>query len=64
MPGGYTIPEQIVKNRQPYYDALEDGDANFEKLGQLNENVVPEMENLLASMLAKQLANHHKQAVS
>ena len=62
MPGGYTIPEQIVENREPYYEALENGDEMYDKLGDLGELVVPKMEELLGSMLARQLAEHHKKA--
>ena len=65
LPGGYSIPEQIVENRQPYYEALEDGDSRFEENGgQLNEEVVPKMEYLLAGMLAKQLTIRHQNATS
>lgn len=40
LPGGYSIPEQIVENRTPYYEALEDGDRNFvENGGKLNDHV-------------------------
>ncbi len=65
LPGGYSIPEQIVENRAPYYSALEDGDHRFtENGGKLNENVVPKMETLLAGMLAKQLTVRHQNATS
>ncbi|MEM8657173.1 MAG: Fic family protein [Pseudomonadota bacterium] len=64
LPGGYSIPEQIVENRRPYYSALEDGDKNFEHYGELNRSVVPIMEELLSGMLAKQLAAQHKKAVN
>jgi Fic family protein len=65
LPGGYSIPEQIVENRTPYYQALEDGDRNFqENGGELNADVVPAMEQLLAGMLAKQLTEQHKNASS
>lgn len=63
LPGGYTIPEQIVENRTPYYEALEDGDTNFLANGNnLDRRVVPAMEDLLAGMLAKQLTQSHKNA--
>lgn len=63
LPGGYTIPEQIVENRTPYYQALEDGDNNFAKTNTLNLAVVPKMEELIGSMLAKQLTMSHKNAL-
>ena len=63
LPGGYSIPEQIVEDRTPYYAALEDGDENFQRLNKLGPKTVPRMERLLASMLAKQLTNHHKAAL-
>ncbi|WP_416883075.1 Fic family protein [Marivita sp.] len=63
LPGGYSIPEQIVENRTPYYEALEDGDKNYENNGRtLNAEVVPAMERLLAGMLARQLTARHKNA--
>lgn len=65
LPGGYSVPEQIVENRTPYYSALEDGDAHFASNGGvLNEDVVPAMEQLLAGMLARQLTARHKNATS
>lgn len=63
LPGDYSIPEQIVENRTPYYAALEDGDRNYKQNGgKLDANVVPAMETLLAGMLAKQLSERHKKA--
>lgn len=65
LPGGYSIPEQIVENRTPYYNALEDGDQHYLMNGQrLNAGVVPLMESLLSSMLAKQLTIRHQKATS
>jgi len=65
LPGGYSIPEQIVENRTPYYEALEDGDANFESNGgEINRETVPAMEELLAVMLARQLTMGHRNALS
>lgn len=65
LPGGYSIPEQIVQNRTPYYEALEDGDRRHaENGGVLDRDVVPAMEDLLAGMLARQLTARHKNAVS
>lgn len=65
LPGGYSIPEQIVENRTPYYSALEDGDRNYAANGErLVPDVVPAMEELLAGMLAKQLRMRHINATS
>lgn len=55
FPGINTIPEQIVANRAPYYDALEDADRRYAMLGKLDVGVVDAMEELLAGMLAIQL---------
>lgn len=52
LPGKNTIPDQIVDNRQPYFDALEAADAaNAE--GRLD---LTKMEELIEMMLAVQLA--------
>ncbi len=65
LPGEYSIPEQIVENRTPYYAALEDGDQHYaENNEELDQNVVPAMEELLAGMLAKQLTMRHKNATA
>lgn len=65
LPGGYSIPEQIVENRTPYYSALEDGDKNFNQNGEvLASDVVPAMEDLLSGMLAKQLTIRHQNATT
>ena len=53
--GSETIPEQIVNNRTPYYDALESADATFAAEGALTRNTVLKMEELMKVMLAKQL---------
>ncbi len=53
LPGTTTIPEQIAKNKDPYYQALEAADkANAS--GQLD---LTEMERLLESLLANQLVS-------
>jgi Fic family protein len=52
LPGDPTIPQHIVDNRQPYFDALEDADKKF-KAGKVID--VGMMETLLKSLLAKQL---------
>jgi Fic family protein len=53
LPGTTTIPEQISKNKDPYYQALEAADkANAS--GKLD---LTEMERLLESLLANQLVS-------
>lgn len=54
LPGTRTIPEQIAENKTPYYEALEAADAG--DLGPL--------EDLLMSLLAAQLLDVHKAAIS
>lgn len=51
LPGRKTIPDQIVDNRKPYFDALEAAD-NAAAEGRID---LSEMETLVESMLAKQL---------
>ncbi len=53
LPGTKTIPEQIVADRTPYYEALDAADAAWTQ-GQIDVSV---MEGLLERMLAKQLAS-------
>ena len=55
LAGAETIPEQIVANRTPYYDALEAADARFSEDQNLNINTVGEMQEMMSAMLAKQL---------
>ncbi len=51
--GTNTIPEQIVANREPYYKALDQADAEWS-----NGNVdVGTMEKLIEEMLAVQLSS-------
>jgi Fic family protein len=50
LPGTKTIPEMIAANKEPYYAALEAGDA-----GDLSV-----LEKLLSSLLAKQLYDIHR----
>ena len=52
LPGAVTIPEQIVKNRRPYFEALEHSDACFAESGKIG---VGQMEALIESLLAAQL---------
>ena len=56
LPGTPTIPDQIVDNREPYFDALDAADAAFRD-GRVD---VSRMEDLLASLLARQLAEFYR----
>lgn len=51
LPGAPTIPEQIARDKQPYYQALEDADRRF-RSGQID---VSRLEELIESYLARQL---------
>ena len=51
LPGANAIPDQIEKDRVPYFDALEAAD-NAERQGKVD---VSKMEQLIEAMLAKQL---------
>jgi len=54
LPGPLTIPEQIMRNRSGYYDALDLADmANRE--GRLDLSM---MESLLKQLMARQLLSH------
>lgn len=53
--GKETIPEQIVQDRIPYYEALEAADERYRVDGVLNEQTVEKMEELMRGLLAKQL---------
>lgn len=52
LPGRNTIPDQIVDNRRPYFEALEAADEAA-KNGEIN---LSKMEDLIEGMLAAQLA--------
>jgi len=54
VPGSPTIPEQISRDKQPYYRALELADFAFEKESKID---VSAMEGLVGSLLANQLAS-------
>lgn len=54
--GTPTIPDQIVDNRKPYFEALDAADAACKK-GRLD---LSKMEELLGNLLAQQLANYYK----
>jgi Fic family protein len=56
LPGTPTIPDQIVDNRKPYFDALDAADLAFRE-GNVD---VSKMEELLASLLANQLAQFYQ----
>lgn len=56
--GKNTIPDQIVDNRQPYFDALEQADAAWQD-GNID---LSKMENLLENMLAVQLKSMMEEA--
>jgi hypothetical protein len=58
LPGTPTIPDQIVDNRKPYFDALDAADLAFRE-GNVD---VSKMEEFLASLLANQLAQFYKSA--
>jgi Fic family protein len=51
IPGNPTIPEMIIDNRTPYYDALEQADKSSNS-GTID---LSDMEALIESLLAKQL---------
>ncbi|MCA3564549.1 MAG: Fic family protein [Methylocystis sp.] len=52
LPGSPTIPDHIVENRKPYFDALEDADRKYAATMSIDVGI---MEALLKSLLAKQL---------
>jgi Fic family protein len=58
FPGTPTIPEQIVDNRNPYFDALDAADAAWSE-GRID---LSKMEELLSGMLARQLTNAYQSA--
>jgi len=58
LPGGYTIPEQIAEDKQPYYQALEAADK-ADRAGKVD---VSALEKLLEGMLARQLVSLYDSA--
>jgi Fic family protein len=58
LPGTPTIPDQIASNKGPYYDALERADASWKR----QILALSEMEQMLESMLAKQLLSATQKA--
>ena len=63
LPGGNTIPEQIVANRKAYYDALESADARAEA-GEVGAGTNKELEEILGRMLASQLYSYFEKATA
>jgi len=59
LPGKLSMPEQIVANRQPYYDALDLADAAWKAHQAVD---VGNMEKLLEAMLARQLFDVYQTA--
>lgn len=57
--GAPSIPEQIVENRNPYFEALDAADLVFKNDGEID---VRKMEDLLSGMLAKQLTAIYHEA--
>jgi Fic family protein len=56
LPGTPTIPDQIVDNRNSYFDALDAADRAF-KEGRVD---VTKMEQLLGALLARQLTSFYQ----
>jgi hypothetical protein len=59
LPGDKTIPDQISRNKNPYYEALEKADRAFAK----DAIDLTNLERLIAAALAAQLADVHQKAV-
>lgn len=59
LPGSNTIPDQIVANRQPYYEALDAADLSFSK-GAIDVSI---MEIFLSALLARQLSEVFRSAI-
>jgi Fic family protein len=53
VPGSNTVPEQISRDKKPYYDALELADTVYEKESKVD---VSAMETLVGTLLTNQLA--------
>lgn len=58
LPGTPTIPDQIVDNRNPYFDALDAADVAWAE----KRLDVSKMEELLAALLARQLTGFYQAA--
>jgi hypothetical protein len=59
LPGTPTIPDQIVDNRTPYFDALDGADIAYGDGGRID---VSKMEELIGGLLAKQLTTFYAAA--
>jgi Fic family protein len=59
LPGTPTIPDQIVGNRAPYFEALDAADLVWKDTGTVD---VSKMEDLLGGLLAVQLTKAFEQA--
>jgi hypothetical protein len=59
LPGTPTIPDQIVDNRVPYFEALDAADDAYSKNKKID---VSQMEELIGSLLANQLAGFYQSA--
>lgn len=59
LPGTLTIPDQISKDKSPYYNALESADE-AERGGKID---LSELEDYLSELLANQLFSVHRQAI-
>lgn len=59
LPGSNTIPEQIERDRAPYFDALEAADEAYSNDNKID---VTEMESLLDSLFANQLVDAYRAA--
>jgi Fic family protein len=65
FPGVTTIPDQIIANRTPYYEALEAADSTYSAANcSFTDNVVEAMEDLVGSMFAHQLKSAFDSAAS
>jgi len=60
LPGVNTIPDQISRDKKPYYKALEYADKAFAE-GRID---LAELEDYVAELLAGQLVSVHKEAVA
>jgi hypothetical protein len=58
LPGKKTVPDQIARDKNPYYKALEAADEAWEA----ERLDLSALEKLLADLLAEQLASVHDQA--
>lgn len=58
LPGTNSIPEQIAKDKKPYYRALEAADDEYRN----NRTDVSLMEDLLTEALSRQLLEVHEKA--